>query len=121
LVTHDAPESGIDWVPCVVCFHGGRICGVHRLEQTAQLGMDEVNRLRWQCRRGLLELDLVLERFLELHLADLNAERLHAFRTLLGFADDALWDLIRERTGCRDPLLAEAVRWLRECRSSARR
>ena len=25
----------------------------------------ELNRLRWRCRRGLLENDLVLERFLE--------------------------------------------------------
>ena len=89
--------------------------------QAEQLSMDELNRLRWQCRRGLLELDLVLERFLEKHLGDLNAGRLSAFRTLLAFADDELWDLIRERTRCSDPLLAELVQWLSDCRASARR
>jgi len=26
------------------------------------MGAEELNRLRWQCRRGLLELELLLER-----------------------------------------------------------
>ncbi len=36
-------------------------------ERATQMGTEELNRLRWQCRRGPLELDLVLERFLERH------------------------------------------------------
>lgn len=79
----------------------------------AQLDTDELNHLRWQCRRGLLELDLVLERFLECHQGDLQGERLESFKTLLSYADNDLLDLIRARAECRDAGLAEVVAWLR--------
>ena len=75
----------------------------------------ELNRLRWQCRRGLLELDLVLERFLETHGERLQGERLSSFLTLLAFADNELLDLIRARTECSDARLAELLQWLRNC------
>jgi antitoxin CptB len=78
---------------------------------------EELNRLRWQCRRGLLELDVLLERFLEKHGDRLQGERLSSFQTLLTFADNELLDLIRERTECRDARLAEVVQWMRNCRS----
>ena len=80
------------------------------------MGPDELNRLRWQCRRGLLELDLVLERFLEKHGERLQSERLNAFRTLLTFPDNELLDLVSARTECRDARLVEVVQWLRNCR-----
>jgi antitoxin CptB len=78
---------------------------------------EELNRLRWQCRRGLLELDLVLERFLEKHSDRMQGERLAAFQALLAYTDDELWDLIRARTECRDARFAEVVQLLRDCRS----
>jgi antitoxin CptB len=60
-----------------------------RVERTTQMmSAEELNRLRWQCRRGLLELDLVLERFLEKHGDRLQGERLSSFQTLLTFADN---------------------------------
>ena len=80
------------------------------------MGAEELNRLRWQCRRGLLELDLVLERFLERHGEQLQGERLSSFQTLLTFTDIELWDLVRARTECRDAALAEVVQWMRSCR-----
>jgi len=78
---------------------------------------EELNRLRWQCRRGLLELDLVLERFLEKHCDSMHGERLSAFQALLDYTDDELWDLIRARTECRDARFADLVQWMRDCRS----
>ena len=48
----------------------------------------QLNRLRWQCRRGLLELDVVLERFLERYGDQLQGERLASFETLLNYADN---------------------------------
>ena len=75
----------------------------------------ELNRLRWQCRRGLLELDLVLERFLERYGERLRGERLSSFRTLLAYTDIDLWDLIRARSECHDARLVEVVQWLRNC------
>ena len=75
----------------------------------------EMNRLRWSCRRGLLENELVLERFLRGHAALLEGERLAAFRTLLGYSDDELWGLVSGRRECGDPALGEMVKLLRNC------
>ena len=58
----------------------------------------EFNRLRWNCRRGLLENDLVLEKFLERHAQSLDGERLAAFKKLLELDDDTLWSLLSGRT-----------------------
>ena len=76
---------------------------------------EEMNRLRWHCRRGLLELDLVLERFLERHGDHLQGEQLASFKTLLNYADNDLLDVIRARAECRDPRLAQVVGWIRKC------
>ena len=88
----------------------------HTVELGTLLNTQEWNRLRWQCRRGLLELDLVLERFLEKYGDRLQGERLSWFQTLLTYTDDELWDLIRARTECRDARLTEMVQWMRNCR-----
>ena len=77
------------------------------------MGPEDLNRLRWQCRRGLLELDLVLERFIEKHGDHLRGEHLASFKTLLDYADNDLLDLIRARAECTDPRLAEVLGWLR--------
>ena len=75
----------------------------------------EMNRLRWHCRRGLLENDLVLQRFLEQHGRELEGERLSAFKVLLDYADDELWGIVSGRSECRDPALGEVVGLLRNC------
>jgi antitoxin CptB len=56
--------------------------------------MSEADRIRWQCRRGLLELDLVLAKFLDCHLETLSPARLAAFKRLLDYPDNDLWDLV---------------------------
>jgi len=75
----------------------------------------EMNRLRWSCRRGLLENELVLERFLHAHAALLEGERLAAFKMLLEYGDDELWGLVSGRCECGDPALGEVVQLLRNC------
>jgi antitoxin CptB len=57
-----------------------------------------LNRLKWQCRRGLLELDLVLERFLRSEAASLSDEELARFRELLETGDNDLWDIVNGRS-----------------------
>ncbi|MFM9899605.1 MAG: succinate dehydrogenase assembly factor 2 [Polaromonas sp.] len=59
--------------------------------------MSEFDRLRWRCRRGLLELDIVLTRFLERGYADLDAREREVFVGLLSHADNELWDLMSGR------------------------
>jgi antitoxin CptB len=56
--------------------------------------MSEADRIRWHCRRGMLELDLVLNAFLERHLANLAPRDLAAFRTLLQRPDPELLELV---------------------------
>ena len=50
------------------------------------------DRLRWKCRRGLLELDIVLERYLQKNPVD---EELSA---LLELQDNDLWDIVSGRS-----------------------
>ena len=51
-------------------------------------------RLRWGCRRGLLELDVVLGRFWEREFAQLDNAGRRVFEELLSYADNDLWYLI---------------------------
>ena len=54
--------------------------------------MAEADRIRWQCRRGLLELDLILAKFLDCHLENLSPGNLAALKRLLDYPDHDLWD-----------------------------
>lgn len=45
------------------------------------------SKLTWRCRRGMLELDLILNRFINDHLANLNVKQLDAFEQLLTYSD----------------------------------
>lgn len=58
---------------------------------------EEVRRLSWRCRRGLLELDIVLQRFSENHLATLSIEELLAFDSLLDLPDNEFLDVVTSR------------------------
>ncbi len=59
--------------------------------------MKEFERARWRCRRGLLELDIVLQRFMDQYYAQLDQQGLEQFERLLSLPDNDLWDLISER------------------------
>ena len=53
------------------------------------------DRLRWRCRRGLLELDVVLTNFLEQGYASLTPVEQDAFDKLLTVPDNILWAYIQ--------------------------
>jgi antitoxin CptB len=59
--------------------------------------MKNIERVRWRCRRGLLELDIVLGRFVERHYAGLDEAGRQAFEALLDMPDNPLWDMIAGR------------------------
>jgi antitoxin CptB len=58
---------------------------------------EEVRRLSWRCRRGLLELDIVLQRFSENHVAGLSVQELLAFDSLLDLPDNEFLDVVTSR------------------------
>ena len=54
----------------------------------------ESRRIAWRCRRGLLELDIVLQRFVVQHYDGLSAAELSAFDTMLELPDNDFWTLV---------------------------
>jgi len=67
------------------------------------------NRLKWKCRRGLLELDLVFEKFIP----TLRDEDVRPLSGLLDLPDNDLWDIICGRSDAYDPRFQETVARLR--------
>jgi antitoxin CptB len=57
-------------------------------------------RLRWRARRGLLENDLILTRFLDAHEIGLSDQEVDALTRLLELADSELMDYLLAR---KDP------------------
>ena len=49
----------------------------------------ELRRLQWRCRRGLLELDVLLSNFLEQHYPNLSPAEQENFARLIETTDDA--------------------------------
>lgn len=73
----------------------------------------DLRRLRWRCRRGLLENDLMLGRFLDRHAQRLDDEGLGRLTRLLEFEDNDLWDVLAGRAQCSDPGLQAMVDLIR--------
>jgi antitoxin CptB len=74
----------------------------------------EVRRLRWQCRRGMLELDHLLDRFLDLGYPELSQSQRLVFVRLLAEQDQRLSDWFMSRSDPPDPELRELVRLIVE-------
>ena len=74
-----------------------------------------LKRLRWRCRRGLLENDIVLERFLDVYGTQLSVGQLESLNKLLDLEDKQIWDLVSRRRETGDPELVEVVELLRGC------
>ncbi len=73
----------------------------------------EVKRLRWQCRRGMREMDMLLERWLDRHYHDANPQTKAAFAALLLTEDDLLWDWLMGKGAPLEPeraALVDAIR-----------
>ncbi|MBZ4200988.1 MAG: succinate dehydrogenase assembly factor 2 [Methylotenera sp.] len=58
---------------------------------------EQVRRLSWRCRRGLLELDIVLQRFSSTYLAGLSPTELLALDALLDLPDNEFLDVVTLR------------------------
>jgi len=74
----------------------------------------QLQRLRWQCRRGMLELDLLLTGFLETGYQDLDEKEKHAFTRLLGYQDQILHDWLMGQAVAADRELRELVPRIRD-------
>jgi antitoxin CptB len=77
-----------------------------------------LNRLKWRCRRGMLENDLFVERFFERHGASLTEDQARGLLALMELADNDLLELLlarREPSGEVDrPEVREVLALLRK-------
>lgn len=73
----------------------------------------EKNRLHWQCRRGMLELDDLLQGFLKQAFDELNSEERTHFEKLLDCHDNLLLEYLMGRTVPADPDTAHVVNKIR--------
>ena len=68
---------------------------------------------RWQCRRGMLELDLLLNNFVEKRVDMLDAQQRQTFELLLSYPDQTLLDLLLGNSVSSDPSISVIVQQIR--------
>jgi antitoxin CptB len=73
----------------------------------------QLSRLRWRCRRGMLENDLILARFLDARGDWMTEDEMAALARLLDLADGELWDVLSGRAEPPDETLRPLVAALR--------
>lgn len=75
--------------------------------------MTEMSKLRWRCRRGMKELDVVLEGYLAMHYANASPEDKSAFEALLELPDPELLYQLTGRSAAADDAQARVIEILR--------
>ncbi len=63
-----------------------------------------LSKLKWRCRRGLLENDLFIERFFQRHEGALTEFHAEGLRQLMDLSDNDLLDLLLARKAPADEL-----------------
>ena len=77
------------------------------------LANQRLPQLRWRCRRGMLELDCLLNDFLNVHSQQLDLEQLELFETLLDYPDPVLLDLLLGKMQATDSSIAAFITRIR--------
>jgi antitoxin CptB len=72
------------------------------------LGERELSKLRWRCRRGLLENDLLIENFFNRYQASLTVSQAKGLNDLMALSDNDLLDLLLKRKEPADLVEADA-------------
>ncbi len=74
---------------------------------------DSLSRLRWQCRRGMLELDLILNEFMDKGYDALDDQQKNIFKQMLDYPDQLLFDLLLDQMKSSDREVASLVTHIR--------
>jgi len=75
-------------------------------------------RLLWSCRRGMLELDLLLKDFIYKGYEELQQRDQKAFSALLDYPDAVLFDLLMGKSITADQDIASVVKKIRTIATS---
>ena len=90
------PEADLDWI-----------------------GERALSKLRWRCRRGLLENDLFVERFFQRHAHSLTHFQARGLTLLMDLSDNDLLDLLLGRTPAPSDVSDEFTAVLQLLRATA--
>ncbi len=75
--------------------------------------MSEISRLRWLCRRGMKELDLVMTGYLDNYYLEAKEKDQQAFKALLEMPDPDLFSLLVGRETAADEVIRQLVERLK--------
>ena len=79
------------------------------VDDGATIDATELSRLRWRCRRGLLENDLFVARFFARYDGALKVRHATGLQILMDLADNDLLDLLLARREPEDELASPEV------------
>ena len=79
-------------------------------DRHAPLGERSLSKLRWRCRRGLLENDLFIERFFTRHESRLTVGHARGLYALMDLSDNDLMDLLLRRKELQPEIGTDEVR-----------
>ena len=77
--------------------------------QNTTISQEALSRLRWRCRRGLLESELIINQWLNAHSGTITHEQANALARLLDLSDNDLLDLLLCRSQPQAALATPAV------------
>jgi antitoxin CptB len=80
--------------------------------------MTEMARLRWLCRRGMKELDLLMQKYLDHSYPGASQADQQAFEAILQMQDPQLYDMILGRFESEDKDIARVIGILRQSLSN---
>jgi antitoxin CptB len=83
------------------------------MSSAAESNQTAKSRLQWRCRRGMLELDLLLQPFVEKAYDTLSEEEQQQFHALLDFQDQELLECLMLQKSPEDERLNDIIRKVR--------
>ena len=82
---------------------------MNAISSDAPIDERALSKLRWRCRRGLLENDLFIEKFFTKHASALTVRQAEALGVLMELSDNDLLDLLLGRKQPQGELAQEDV------------
>jgi antitoxin CptB len=79
------------------------------LDRQTPLGERALSKLRWRCRRGLLENDLFIERFFNRFAPQMTVGQARGMYVLMDLSDNDLMDLLMRRKPLGSDIESEEV------------
>ena len=76
-----------------------------------------LSELKWRCRRGMLELDVCLNKFIQHGYKSMNLDNKNDFYRLLEFPDQELYEILMGQVSATDSKLHAIVERIRSCAS----